>query len=123
MTISEIIQLRSDLTDAETIASYVELAEARVRAYLNYEPSDDISKFKYTTADIAITLYNEDTAIKQAEANPSSSNLSAESFSEGGVNTSYTYKGASNVKAEYESSVANLLNDLKPFVKRFVTFV
>ena len=42
MTISEIITLRTGLTDAETIASYVDLAEAKVRAYLNYEPSDSV---------------------------------------------------------------------------------
>lgn len=121
MTVSEIIQLRTDLTDAETIASYVDLAEQRVRAYLNYEPSDDIERFSYTTADVAITLYNEDQAIKQAAASPS--NLSAESFSEGGVSTSYTYKGTDSMKSEYEKTVASILSDLKPYIKRFVKFI
>jgi hypothetical protein len=120
MTISEIITLRTGLTDAETIASYVDLAEAKIRAYLNYEPSDSIERFSYTVADVAIALYDEDQAMAAAASNPA---LSAESFSEGGVNTSYTYKGQGNIQAEYESSVAKLLDSLKPYVKRFVTFI
>ena len=120
MTISEIIKVRAEMTDEE-ITSYVELAEARVRSYLNYEPTDSIDRFEYITADIAITLYNEDKALKQAAVNPS--NLSAESFSEGGVNTSYTYKGQDAIKAEYEVQVANLLAELKPYINRVVRFI
>lgn len=105
-------------TDAKT---YLEMAEDRVRLYLNYSDDEDVSRFTPAIADIACLLYERQQAITTAQqAWMQTAGMSSKSYSEGPVSVHETYAswdgGASaTVTASYEAQIQNTLNTIARF--------
>lgn len=110
MTATEIFKKKSGLTDTDTIKFYILQAGDELRIYLNYDPEDPIDRFSSVVADIAVNDYDYDTrtaANKTAQA--SQEGLKSESYSEGPVSVSKTYKSTDELYSEYTASKDKIL--------------
>ena len=86
MTAAEIIQIRTGKTGSK-VNSYITMSEMQVRNYLHLSVNASLENYQFAIADIAIFLMDKD----EYSADPSSSFVKSESFSEGGVSSSVTY--------------------------------
>lgn len=116
MTAREIVIRRTTL-EADEASTYVRMAESRVRSYLHYDEDDDLSGFSSVVADIAILMWDEDKARRAAEVSKKDTDLSSESFSEGGVSVRKDYRSGYDVAGAYEDMIAKKLSTLSGFIK------
>lgn len=103
-----IVMKRTAITE-EDASYYVELAEARVRLYLNLDANTDVEKYVFAISDIATLLYQIDASTKQTA---NSIGFKSESFSEGGVSVSKSGLTGAEVREQYEAAIQDVLSNL-----------
>lgn len=125
MTAIELTKYQTGLDDDAVVKTLVKMAEERIRNYLGYNEMDPLPPVASTTADIATILYQRAKATKAALANMDAGNepIKSESYSEGGISTSYTYESASEQASAYDLRIANLLEPLKVYKKGRVVLI
>lgn len=125
MTANEIVKFKTGLEDDAVVKNLVKMAEARIRYYLGYNEMDEIPFAVIPAADIAVMLYQESQATQKAVTDGAEGNspVKSESFSEGGISTSYTYESATEQTEAFESRIANILDTLKVYQKGRVMFL
>lgn len=125
MTAYEIVSFQTGLTDAATVKNLIKMAEMRIREYLGYDETDDLSGLTASIADIATTLYwkAELTQGGIASAQAGEQPVKSESFSEGGVSVSKTYEGLMDQAQVFENLIANKLAEIKVKQKGRIRFL
>lgn len=113
MTAAEIFEQRTRKDGDDWIA----MAEDAVRAYLRYSEDESLDRFAFAVADIAVTYYQMDQAVKAAEVQPG---VKSESFTEGKVSVKQDYLSSAEMSAQYETKVQTALADLKRFRRAHV---
>jgi hypothetical protein len=115
----KIIEEKTGL-DGVNAALLYEMAKDKLRIYLNVPDSFDLKRFDTHLIEIATLIHEEDEAKKKAKAEGLDAAVSGESFKEGTVSVSKTYKSMQDLKAEYDTAIKLILEDLKPY--RLATF-
>ena len=93
-----------------------EMAKDKLRLYLNVPDSYDLKRFDTHLIEIACLIHEKDEAVKKArEEGGGYSPVSSDSFKEGPVSVSRTYKSSEQVKAEFEASIGSTLETLKGY--------
>lgn len=111
----EIIRVKTGL-DSNMSALLYEMAKDKLRLYLNIPDSYDLKRFDTHLIEIACLMHEKDETIKKMkEENGGYSPVSSDSFKEGVVSVSRTYKSSEQVKAEYEASINSTLESLKGY--------
>ena len=87
---------------------YIEMAETKVRTYLNLEPEADISKYSFQVADIATLYWQKDTSVHQSQV---SLGYASESFQEGNVRHTTASMTGSAIFATYDAAVLDIAGD------------
>lgn len=95
---------------------YLEMAEDKVRLYLNYTEDDDLSFFSSIVVEIAITLYEKKQAVQVVQTSfIQRAGLSSKSYSEGPVSVSESYSdktAGAEISAVYDNAIKELLNSI-----------
>lgn len=115
MTVNQIIIHNTGITEAEA-DFYAEVAEMKVRTYLNYSDDDGIDKFTSAIAAIATILYNQEKCLKNLTDN-NNSIVKSESFSEGSVSVNKSYLTNADISDNSESQINTELQKLKQYRK------
>jgi len=110
------VKTRTGLSDGDA-EQYIAMAEDRVRLYLNYADSDDISRFSSVISDVACLLYDRQRSIQTAQTSwLQTAGLSGKSYSEGPVSVHETYGGQEGsgitVGALYDNQISAVLGTL-----------
>lgn len=104
----EIVIKRTGLTEDDS-DYYVTLAAARVRNHLKLATNDSVDEYMFKIADIATLMYQQDMSIRNAK---STLGFASYSVSEGGISKSQTSVAGSDVHAQYESEISDILNSI-----------
>lgn len=111
------IVARTGLSETEA-RSYLNMAEERVRLYLNYEEDEDLSRFSSVLADYATTLYEKRTAVQTAQqAWLVNAGMESKTYTEGPVSVHETYASAAgsagaSVAAAYDEALKTTLQSI-----------
>lgn len=120
MTVAEIFTRRTGITDAETIADYIEMAGAKITAFLALEAGADLSAYVFQQADIAVLLWQQDEATKNAS---SCIGLESHSFTEGGVSETIKANDGKTILTTYTQAIADVLATLTGSQEGVVRFL
>lgn len=113
MTAVDIFKKRSGLTDTDTINMYMFMANDEVRTYLGYSNDKSIDRFGSAVANIAIAMYEYDLRNKSRNENiPSSDYIKSETFTEGAVSESKTYRNGNDLYEELTKTKDKILSKL-----------
>lgn len=108
------IMARTGLSEGDA-KTYVDMAEERVRLYLNYEDEESLTRFSSAISDVAVALYNKTEAVRTAQtAFLANAGISSKSYSEGPVSISENYgnNGGLSVSQIYEEEIKSALNSI-----------
>lgn len=108
MTATEIVIKRTGMTQ-EDAEFYVEMAEEKVRAYLNLDPDADLTPYVYQISDIATLYWQKDQSISQTKW---SLGYGRETFQEGSVKHTIATMTGSVIFSTYDEAVINVLQTL-----------
>lgn len=93
----------------DDVAYYVELADARIRAFLGLPNDADLTPYMLQEADIAVLYYQRDTSEQNTGA---SLGYTSESFSEGQMSESHAIMNGSIISANYETAILQVLQSI-----------
>lgn len=104
----DMILRRTDLSDDDA-DYYASIAMQRIRSYLSLGDDADLSDRLFAISDIAVLMYQSDTASKNAG---NSLGYKSESVSEGGISKSVTAYSGSEISSSYNAQIDDILAGL-----------